>query len=132
MKIASLLRDLDYLNLIKSEIKEIIEQNQNLDPMLLSDFLKCHIRGTAIAFSSMKSKKKRKREKELLEEILNLKKSLAVFPKSDTQNLLDNKKVESEKINESPNAGLILRSKARWVECGEKSTKYFLNLEKRN
>ena len=40
--------------------------------------------------------------------------------------------MESEKINESSNAGLILRSKARWVECGEKSAKYFLNLEKRN
>ena len=45
----------------------------------------------------MKSKKKRKREKEFLEEILNLEKSLAVFPKSDTQNLLDNKKMELEK-----------------------------------
>ena len=26
----------------------------------------------------------------------------------------------------------MLRSKARWVECREKSTNYFLNLEKRN
>ena len=26
----------------------------------------------------------------------------------------------------------MLRSRARWVEHGEKSTKYFLNLEKRN
>ena len=54
---------IDYVNLIKSEIKGTIEQNQNLDPMLLSDFLKCHIRGTTIAYSSTKSKKKRKREK---------------------------------------------------------------------
>ena len=30
------------------------------------------------------------------------------------------------------NAGLILRSKANWYEYGEKSSKYFLNLEKRN
>ena len=28
--------------------------------------------------------------------------------------------------------GLIVRSRARWVEHGEKSTKYFFNLERRN
>ena len=28
--------------------------------------------------------------------------------------------------------GIIIRARARWHEHGEKSTKYFLNLEKRN
>ena len=28
--------------------------------------------------------------------------------------------------------GIIIRARARWHEQGEKSTKYFLNLEKRN
>ena len=28
--------------------------------------------------------------------------------------------------------GTILRSKVKWVEMGEKNTKYFINLEKRN
>ena len=32
-----------------------------------------------------------------------------------------------EKVN-----GIIIRARARWHEHGEKSTKYFLNLEKRN
>ena len=30
------------------------------------------------------------------------------------------------------NEGIIMRSKTGWYERGEKSTKYFLNLEKRN
>ena len=34
-------------------------------------------------------------------------------------------------IKKKPN-GIILRSKAKWSEEGEKNTKYFLNLEKRN
>ena len=28
--------------------------------------------------------------------------------------------------------GIIVRARARWYEHGERSTKYFLNLEKRN
>ena len=28
--------------------------------------------------------------------------------------------------------GTLVRSRARWIEFGEKSSKYFLNLEKRN
>ena len=41
--------------------------------------------------------------------------------KSDLEALYD-KKVE----------GIIIRSRARWHEHGEKNSKYFLNLEKRN
>ena len=32
----------------------------------------------------------------------------------------------------SKTEGIIIRARARWHEHGEKSTKYFLNLEKRN
>ena len=41
-------------------------------------------------------------------------------------------KEELEKLAEIETKGAILRSKARWTEAGEKNTKYFLNLEKRN
>lgn len=33
---------------------------------------------------------------------------------------------------EKKTEGIIIRARARWHEHGEKSTKYFLNLEKRN
>ena len=52
----SLLNDLNYVNTIKSKIKETIEQNQNLNPLMLWDFLKCHITGEAIAYSSLQSR----------------------------------------------------------------------------
>jgi len=35
-------------------------------------------------------------------------------------------------IYENRAKGLIVRSKTRWIEQGEKPTKYFFNLEKRN
>ena len=47
-------------------------------------------------------------------------------------NEYDNLKAELQQIYEAKAKGAILRSKVRWVEQGEKSTKYFFNLEKRN
>ena len=46
--------------------------------------------------------------------------------------MLNEKRKKIETIVETTTAGVMLRSRARWVEHGEKSTKYFLNLEKRN
>ena len=40
--------------------------------------------------------------------------------------------MELETLYDYITAGLILRSKTSWYEHGEKSSKYFLNLEKRN
>ena len=37
-----------------------------------------------------------------------------------------------ESFYEEKTKGVIIRARARWHEHGEKSTKYFLNLEKRN
>ena len=39
---------------------------------------------------------------------------------------------ELEYFYEEKTKGIIVRVRARWHEYGEKSTKYFLNLEKRN
>ena len=44
----------------------------------------------------------------------------------------DNLKTELQRIYEAKGKGTILRSKVRWVKQGEKPTKYFFNLEKRN
>ena len=44
----------------------------------------------------------------------------------------NNAKSELEKIYEYITDGIIMRSKSQWYEEGEKSTEYFLSLEKRN
>ena len=49
--------------------------------------------------------------------------------KIDEYNLI---KEELDKIEEMEAKGAILRSRIRWTEAGEKNSKYFLNLEKRN
>ena len=47
-------------------------------------------------------------------------------------NKLDETQILLESIYENKVNGIILRSKANWHEKGEKSSKYFLNLEKHN
>jgi hypothetical protein len=41
-------------------------------------------------------------------------------------------KKKLEKINEYKTEGAIVRARAQWSEFGEKNSRYFLNLEKRN
>ena len=43
----------------------------------------------------------------------------------------ENAKNELEKLYDYITNGIILRSKAHWYEEGEKNTKYFLSLEKK-
>ena len=69
---SSLLSDLDYVNAIKSEIKETIEQSH------------CKIRGKTISFSSLKSEKRRKQENNLIAEISSLEKRLVQSPTMET------------------------------------------------
>ena len=46
-------------------------------------------------------------------------------------NRLDLLEGDLNKIIDQETAGLIIRSRTRWAEHGEKSSKYFCNLEKR-
>ena len=45
-------------------------------------------------------------------------------------NLFEMLKMEYDSIYEQIAKGVIIRSKAPWYEKGEKSSKYFLNLER--
>ena len=128
----SLLKDLQFVNEIKTLISDTLTENQNLRPLLLWDFLKCQIRGKTISYASHKVKEKKNLENELIQEIAILEKRLAVNPSENIRNLLELKRKAHENIIEEKTAGSMLRSKARWIEQGEKNTKYFLNLEKRN
>ena len=59
----------------------------------------------------------------------------AEYDKTHNENTLreiESIQEEIEAINRHRAKGCMIRSKARWVEEGEKNTAYFLSLEKRN
>ena len=85
------------------------------------------IRGKTISHSAYKKKKEKEKEDSLQKEIANLEKSSEI-----NFDLLEIKKEELENVRKEKIKGIIIRSRVKWAEEGEKPTKYFCNLESRN
>ena len=126
----SLLTDKDYVQLIKNTISHIKVTVNITNKNTLWEYVKCQIRSDTIKFSIDKAKRLKIKETELLDKLEKLEKNLnedEVGHLEYTQTKLEWENLLRTKMN-----GVILRSKAKWIEEGEKNTKYFLNLEKRN
>ena len=94
--------------------------------------MKMEVRGFAIAYAKRKAKNKREEEKKLqakLKELLSQSEKCKNNPQLRIH--LQNIQMRRKRVTEQKVKGAIIRSKARWVEYGEKNTRYFLNLEKR-
>ena len=86
------------------------------------------IRGETISFSSYKTKAKNHREKQIVNEISFLETNLNETNKDRLSSLQS----ELENLRKETLHGSFIRSRANWVDSGEKVTKYFCNLEKQN
>ena len=86
------------------------------------------LRGLSISFSSNLKKQDKIKEKEIEQKIQSLETTNA----DDNFNTINDLKLELQNIRENRLKGVFIRSKARWVEKGEKPSRYFLNLENRN
>ena len=132
---SSLLGDPEYVALTKQIISSAKEKYGTVrDKGLAWDLVKLDIRGSTIHYSSKKKRDLEKYEKELNDKYLDL------YGKINTDhnvpvNILNEYyevKSEIETIERHRARGIILRSKSKWVEEGEKNTSYFLRLEKNN
>lgn len=143
---SSLLKDKTYVELVKNTIKEVLQLYElnlenaanpkySINDQLLLETLLLMIRGETIKFSSNKKKKNGIQEKKLEAEINNMEKII-------TQNIqicseeylseLENKKKYLQSLRVEKIEGVMIRSKSRYYDLGEKPTNYFFNLEKRN
>ncbi len=116
-------------------VKEVIKIGKNVytdaNEAILWELIKCDIRTKAISFAKQKSRERRKEENELMCELEKLTKILDEGDMSVNDKLNETRK-HLERILENKTKGAMLRSHARWAEEGERSSKYFLGLEKRN
>ena len=85
-------------------------------------------RSKTIAFSSAMKKNEIKIEKNLDSEIKHLENT---DPERNFE-LLKTKKEELQSLREKKLRGTLIRSRAKWIDQGEKTSKYFCNLENRN
>ena len=131
----SLLKDVNYINTIKKIIQQTKDTYMNdneVDDILLWEMIKCNIRGETVQYASRK-KKHDKKELFLLErDIAALEGIQSLNPTQQNDEILSEKKIKYEQIMDYRTQGNIIRSRAQYYEHGEKSSKYFLSLEKRN
>ena len=128
----SLLKDNNFIDQLSEKIPQFKDKYSYLsDKGLAWDMIKMEIRGFCVQYSKRKNRERRNIEKELSGRMERLMKILET--NRSKENIIELYRLRSElnKIAEYRTNGAIIRSRTRWHEHGEKNTKYFLNLEKR-
>ena len=115
-------------NLDNTDNIPIDELQLTITDQLFLDVLLMEIRGKAISCANHKKKEKDAREKYLLKSIKDLENMFS----EDTFEQIEILKTELTNIRQEKLKGHILRSKAQYIDEGEKPTKYFCGLEKHN
>lgn len=133
----TLLNDERYVAEIKETYSRTRDYYSHLENRrLFWEMLKMEIRAATIVYAKNKAKTSNTREVEIkrqLDELDNI-----ICDNFDAPNIdeileeYDKLKFELRSIYEHKGKAAIFRSKCRWIEKGERSTKYFFNLEKRN
>ena len=119
---------------IRESLSVFKDKNADLDDLGLKwDLIKMEIRGFTIKYSKIKAKKKKNEEAALKNKVNELMQKREQNP-SDKRifNELYAAKLRLQKIMQRKTKGFILRSNARWHELGERNSRYFFNLERRN
>ena len=127
------LSDPVFIAKLKEKIKICAETHVTLSPIERWEQIKHTITEFCQLFARQKAKINKNKNKNLLQSLEALNKELIKEPQcSDTINAIRIIKNEQQEINENKIKGQIFRSKARWAREGEKSSKYFFSLERRN
>ena len=134
--------DAHFVDFIKSKIVEFkdIHCNSDVNPNILWDTLKCFVTGHCISYTSRKKAEKNKVKSDLHDKIEKVRQEISNFDVDDDSHAdlgnlieqLNSFERDFDKIINQETAGLVVRSRIKWVEHGEKSSRYFCNLEKRS
>ena len=105
------------------------EYGQDVPKLLLWEFLKLKIKEFTISYCTSRSLSVKQNIKDLEEKIDEIDRSHDSLT-NDQYDERKKLKQELDNLYENRAKGYQVRSRAKWVECGEKSTRYFLGLEK--
>lgn len=122
---AAMVYDFDMLDRVKNEDIQFVISDQ-----LFMETLLLEIRGATIYHASYKKKLEVEMEEALILEVADLEKKGSLSDEDIVT--LERKKQALADVRKKKVDGMILRSRAKWIQEGEKATHYFCNLEKRN
>ena len=132
-----LLNDEEYLFAIHQLIPRLHEKYFQLeDKRLVWELIKMEIRQNTISYAKRKARNMSLREDELHKRMEKL--DQIICNSNDLQNIedtlkeYDSLKAEVNIIYKQKGKAAMFRSECRWIEEGERPTKYFFNLEKQN
>ena len=129
-----LLEDENYVQLITECLPRILAKYQEVEShQLLWELIKMEFRAETIIYSKAKRRELKYRETYLQEKLDALDNEICHGNDHLNQLLLDEYesiKTELKDIYEKKGKEAMFRSKARWIEKGEKPINYFFNLEK--
>ena len=136
----SLLKDTEYVKIVKNVILETRKQythepdtdsdndsNLSINDQLFFEMLLLEIRGKTISYSSYLKKQTKHTEENILKEIADIETMGEI-----NHEILKEKQNELQIIRNKKIEGLMIRSRAKWIEHGEKTSSYFCHLENRN
>ena len=126
---SALLTDESYTNQMKDKLIKWINEYDFMDKRTKWEIIKYEIRKFSIAYSKKKKKETNLEKQKLEKNLIRLEQNL-----NEGQNLNDYNQTKQTLVEMENDEikGMIIRSKVKWYEEGEKSTKYFLGLERRN
>ena len=129
----SMLNDAAYVEEVKKKILIWREEAKEIsDKRVIWDWIKYNVRLFSIDYSKRRAKANREEEEMMQKKYQAAQAKFEQNPCVETRKVLEECKMGLERFYDKKTEGIIVRSRARWHEHGEKSNKYFLNLEKRN
>ena len=127
---SSLLEDKCYVEGINTIIHNVKSSSETIPSKRITwEILKIRIKEFSIQFAVNISKRKRYEFKELQDE-LSVLEEREHLTEREKQNMMDVKNRIHSLLKEKER-GVIIRSRAQWLEHGEKATKFFYSLEKK-
>lgn len=131
----SLLEDPEHNNRVQNAIDDAKANYQHESPALCWEMIKMNMAQASIIYSKEKASKKNKELKELQYEIEWFTFQLEVDPggqQDQIEQRIESLKSKHDEIMSEKFKGAAFRSKCQWYEKGERSSRYFFNLEKSN